>query len=148
MPSVPGARGTTEQASRLRLALMRLSRRVRQEALGGEMTPSMLTALAVVDRLGPLTLGELATAEHVQPPTVTWIVDKLQEAGLVARELDVSDRRVIRVRVTDAGHRSAQRSRSRGNAYLARRLRALGDDDRAVLEAAIPVLERLLEDDR
>lgn len=137
-----------ESASRLRLALMRLARRVRQEALGGEVTQSMLSALAVVDRRGPLTLGELAAAERVQPPSMTKIVARLEEAGLVVREVDSRDRRVARVRVTDAGHRFAERTRSRGSAYLARRLRTLSDDDRAVIEAALPVLERLLEDDR
>lgn len=148
--TTPGlsARELTELGSRMRLALMRLARRVRQEALGGDVTQSMLSALAVVDRLGPLTLGELAAAERVQPPSMTKIVARLEEAGLVVREVDARDRRVARVQVTDAGHRFAERSRSRGSAYLARRLRTLSDRDRAVVEAAIPVLERLLEDDR
>lgn len=144
--AVPSPAGL-ESASRLRLALMRLARRVRQEALGGEVTQSMLSALAVVDRRGPLTLGELAAAERVQPPSMTKIVARLEEQGLVARQVDPRDRRVARVRVTPAGHRFAERSRSRGSAYLARRLRTLSAEDRAVLDAAVPVLERLLEDD-
>ena len=148
MPPTTAVREVTEQAARLRLALMRLSRRVRQEALGGDVTQSMLSALAVVDRIGPLTLGELAAAERVQPPSMTKIVAKLEERGLLARQVDGRDRRVVRVQVTDAGHRFAERTRSRGSAYLARRLRTLGAEDRAVVEAAIPVLERLLEDDR
>lgn len=148
MPPATATRELIELGARMRLALMRLSRRVRQEALGGDVTQSMLSALAVVDRRGPLTLGELAAAERVQPPSMTKIVARLEEAGLVVREVDSRDRRVARVRVTDAGHRFAERSRSRGSAYLARRLRTLSDDDRAVVEAALPVLERLLEDDR
>jgi DNA-binding MarR family transcriptional regulator len=139
---------TGELGARLRMALMRLARRVRQEALDGDVTQSMLSALAVVDRRGPLTLGELAAAERVQPPSMTKIVARLEERGLVVREVDLRDRRVARVQVTDAGHRFAERSRSRGSAYLARRLRTLSESDRAVVEAALPVLERLLDDER
>lgn len=148
MPTPTASRELTDLGSRMRLALMRLARRVRQEALGGDVTQSMLSALAVVDRLGPLTMAELAAAERVQPPSMTKIVGRLEEAGLVVREVDPRDRRVARVRVTVAGHRFAERTRSRGSAYLARRLRTLSESEREVVEAAIPVLERLLEDDR
>jgi DNA-binding MarR family transcriptional regulator len=147
MPSSTASAASLESASRLRLALMRLARRVRHEALGGDVTQSMLSALAVLDRRGPMTLGELAAAERVQPPSMTKIVARLEEAGLVVRQVDGRDRRVAWAQVTDAGHRFVERSRSRGSAYLARRLRTLSDEDRALLEAAVPVLERLLEDD-
>ena len=134
-------------ASPLRLAVMRLARRVRQEAMGGDVTPSMLSALATVERQGPLTLGELAAAERIQPPSMTKIVARLAESGLVVREIDASDRRVARVQVTRDGKRLVERSRSRGSAYVAGRLARLTPEERAVLEAAVPVLERLLEDD-
>ncbi len=145
MSPVPALRERTELASRLRLVVMRLSRRLRQEALGGEVTPSMVSALASVDRLGPLTLGELASVERVQPPTMTKIVGKLAGAGFVARSVDAGDRRVVWVRVTPAGHRYVERGRLRGSAYLAERMAGLSEEERAAVEAALPVLERLLE---
>lgn len=141
-------RDITELAARLRMAMARLVRRARQEATTAEMTPSMLSALAVVSSLGSPTLGELAAAERVRPPTVTKIVDRLEDAGLVVREQDLDDRRIARVQLTDAGRRFVDRTRSRASAYMARRLKTLSDDEREVLEAAVPILERLLEEER
>lgn len=137
----------TGMASRLRLAVMRLARQVRQETVGGDVTPSMLSALATVDRRGPLTLGALAAAERIQPPSMTKLVARLEEAGLVVREVDASDRRVARVQVTREGKRLVERMRSRGSAYIASRLATLSPEERAVVEAALPVLERLVEED-
>src|SRR5881227_2139715 len=92
----------TELASRLRLAVTRLARRLRQQA-EGEATPSQLSALASVERLGPITLGELAAVERVQPPSMTRIVARLEESGYVTRVVDPTDRRVARAGITDAG---------------------------------------------
>lgn len=136
-----------ELSSRLRLAIARLSRRLRQEATSGDVSPSQLSALATVERLGPLTLGDLAARERVQPPTMTRIVTLLDEAGLVTREVDAGDRRVARVRITPAGARYLEKHRTRKNAYLAKRLRDLTPEEVARLEAAVPILERLVEDD-
>src|SRR5687768_3043408 len=119
----------------LRLVVMRLARRLRQQA-EGDVTPSLLSALSSVDRLGPLTLGELAAAEHVQPPSMTKIVARLEDLGYVIREADARDRRVARVRVSDEGRRYVARSRTRKNAYLADRLRLLDADERDLLERA------------
>src|SRR5437764_9162406 len=121
----------TELAARLRLAVTRLARRLRQQA-DGEATPSQLSALASVERLGPITLGELAAVERVQPPSMTRIVAGLEEAGFVSRQVDPRDRRVARVETTVAGQRFLERSRGRKNAYLAARVRNLDADDRAV----------------
>jgi DNA-binding MarR family transcriptional regulator len=130
--------------SRLRLAVTRLSRRLRQQA-DGEATPSQLSALASVERLGPITLGDLAAVERVRPPSMTRIVSGLEEAGFVSRKVDPKDRRIARVETTVAGQRFLERSRSRKNAYLAARVRTLDPDDRAVLARAAVLLERLLE---
>src|SRR5204863_10052986 len=86
----------TETAGRLRLSATRLARRLRQEADAG-LTPSMLSALAVIDCEGPLTLGALADHERVAPPSVTKLVDRLEAEGLVVRSRDADDRRVTRV---------------------------------------------------
>lgn len=138
-------RATAELAERLRLAMGRLVRRTRQEAVGGEATPSMLSALTAVVALGVPTLGELAAAERVTAPTATKIVARLEEAALVLREQDADDRRVVRVRLTADGRRFVERTRARADAYMARRLRTLSDEERARLAEAVPVLERLLE---
>jgi DNA-binding MarR family transcriptional regulator len=134
-----------ELASRLRLAVTRLSRRLRGQ-LAGDVSPSQLSALASIGRLEPLTLGELSAVERVKPPTMTRIVAALEELGLVSRTVDPADRRVARVAATAEGRRFIERSRRAKDAYLAARLRQLDPDDRAALERATAVLERLLDD--
>lgn len=134
-----------ETASRLRLALMRLSRRLRQESPPG-VTPSQLSALASIDRHGPLTIGELAAHENVQPPTISRIVGALEGEGWIERVPDPDDRRVALIRSTPKAHRELDRIRSERNASLARRLANLSADDLAAVLAAVPALERLLED--
>lgn len=141
----PVTASDAELASRLRLAVTRLARRLRTQ-LPGELSPSQLATLSTVERQGPLTLGELSTAERVKPPTMTRIVSCLEEQGLVTRTVDRSDRRVARVEATPAGLRFLDRSRRQKDAYLAERLRTLDADDRAALERAAGVLERLLSD--
>src|SRR5436190_21954131 len=91
-PSTP----STDAASRLRLVITRLGRKLRRQA-GGDLTPSQASALVSVERLGPLTLGDLSAAENVSPPTLTKVVAALEEQGLVARSTDPHDRRVARV---------------------------------------------------
>ncbi len=134
---------TTELASRLRLGVTRLARRLRQEADTG-ITPSLLTALATIERDGPLTIGDLSAAEHVQPPTMTRIVGALVEAGLATRDPDAEDRRVAWVHATPEGSRLIRRSRSRKDAYLAKRLRDLEPEELTVLDRAAEILERLV----
>lgn len=133
----------TIDVARLRLAIVRLARRQRQQS-GTGLTPSLQSALAVVDVRGPLTLGELATVEQVSPPTTTRIVAKLEEMGLVARTPDPVDRRITRVDVTDEGHRQLAESRERRDAWLRDRLAELPHDEVATLAAAIEPLEHLL----
>jgi DNA-binding MarR family transcriptional regulator len=134
-------------AAGLRLAVMRLARRLRQRADTGA-TPSMLSALSSIERLGPLTIGEVAAVERVAPPTMTRIVSRLEADALVAREVDPVDRRVSRVTISRVGRALLERSRSRKTAYLAKKLRALDDRDRAALRRGVEIIERLLEDER
>jgi DNA-binding MarR family transcriptional regulator len=137
--------GELELASGLRLAVMRLARRLRQRAESG-VTPSMLSAMSSIGRLGPIALGDLAAAEQVQPPSLSAIVGRLEQEGLVVREPDPADGRVARVRLSPSGRRLMERSRSRKTAYLARRLESLSPEDREALRRALPVLERILGD--
>jgi DNA-binding MarR family transcriptional regulator len=134
-----------EVAARLRLAVLRLSRRLRQQVAGG-VTSTQVSALATVERLGSPTLGELAASEQVRPPSMTKIVVGLEEAGLLRRQVDVDDRRVARVTLTAEGRRVVQRSRSLRTAYLARRLRRLSAPDRRALGELVGLLEQLVEE--
>ena len=134
----------TALAARLRLAVTRLARRLRQEAEAG-VTPSMLSALSSAERQGSLTMRDLCQAEQVQPPTMTRIVAALVEAGLVEREQDPADGRVAWVTVTTEGRRLLERSRRRKEAYLAKSLRSLEPEELRTLEAAAEILERLTD---
>jgi DNA-binding MarR family transcriptional regulator len=139
-----------ELAAQLRLAVARLSRRIRQQAAatGEELTASTQAALATIERLGPITLGELAAVEQVQPPSMTRIVARLDEWGYSIRIVDPNDRRVARVAVTDSGRELLARSRTRKDAFLAQRVARLSDDERARLDAALPILEHLMDDEQ
>jgi DNA-binding MarR family transcriptional regulator len=135
---------TPALAARLRLGVTRLARRLRQEAEAG-VTPSMLSALSAAERKGSLTMRDLCRAEQVQPPTMTRIVAALVEAGLVEREADPTDGRVARVTVTPEGRRLLERSRQRKEAYLAKALGSLEQDELRTLEDAAGILERLTD---
>jgi DNA-binding MarR family transcriptional regulator len=139
----PAATDTIELASRLRLGVTRLARKLRQEAEPG-ITPSQLIALSTIERAGAMTIGELCAAEQVQPPTMTRIVACLVDAGLVTREVDPTDRRVAWVRVTPEGAKLLQRSRRRKEEYLSRQLRRLEAGELVVLEEAAEILARLV----
>ncbi|HEX6619949.1 MAG TPA: MarR family transcriptional regulator [Solirubrobacteraceae bacterium] len=125
--------------------MARTARRLRQEA-GGELSPSQGTALATIDRHGPLTPGELADRERIQRPSATRVIARLEEAGLVDRTQDPADRRSFVVALTPAGRALLARMRTRKDAYLARRLRDLDADERATLDRAAAILERVLEE--
>ena len=135
-----------ELASRIRLAVARLHRRLRQSADPG-LSISQLSALASIERDGPITLGALARIEQVQPPTMTALTGKLEDAGLVARTIDPTDRRIHRVAVTPTGAKLLARHRTRKNAFLDRRLRKLSADDRATLTRAAHIMEALARED-
>lgn len=137
----------TESASRLRMAIVRTSRRLRQEAAGaaGQLTPTAAAALATVERHGPLTPSELAEIERVKRPTATRTLRVLGEAGLVERAPDPDDGRSALVSITPAGRDRLRRLRSRKNAYLARRMRDLPAEDVEALERAAEILEGMLE---
>ena len=92
--------------TRTRLAVLRLARRLRQQVTPG-ITPSQQSALAAIEHRGPLTLGELAAYENVQPPSITRIVGNLEAADLVERTTAAADRRVSLVQITRQGQRGA-----------------------------------------
>src|SRR5215212_3840502 len=102
----------SELATRLRFALARSARRLRQEA-GTGLSPSLTAALATVERCGPLTPSELAAAERVQRPTVTRVLARLEESGLVTRAADPRDRRSTLIAITAAGSELLAGARTR-----------------------------------
>jgi DNA-binding MarR family transcriptional regulator len=145
--SKSGARVPSEVAARLRLAIARTARRLRQEA-GGELSPSQAAALASIERHGPLTPSELAALERVKRPTATRVLSLLADAGLIRRAPDPTDRRSALLSVSDEGRALLRRMRTRKDAYLARRLEELTPAEVATLERSAELLERLLEEER
>jgi DNA-binding MarR family transcriptional regulator len=135
----------TDLATRLRHAVVRTHRRLRQEA-GADLSPTLLAALGTISRHGPLTPSELAERERIQRPTATRLLGRLAEPGYVARTPDPHDGRSALVAVTPAGQALLEDLRHRKDAYLARRLRTLSAEDRATLRRASDILERLVED--
>ncbi len=123
-----------------------MARRLRQEASEG-LGPSQVATLSSVERHGPLTPSRLAELERVQRPTITRLVARLEEAGLIARTHDPDDGRSCLVAVTPEGTALLAQMRKRKDAYVARNLAALGAEDRATLERAALILERMLERD-
>src|SRR3954466_10589348 len=107
-----------EVAGSLRFSVIRLARLLRQQDRSG-LSPTLTAALATISREGPLTLGELAGREQVAPPSITKVVAKLEDRGLVERRLDERDRRVTRVEVSAAGRAQLEAARTRRTAWLA-----------------------------
>lgn len=143
--AMPGPGQLTEVASGFRLAATRLVRRLRQESATG-LPLSSLSALAVINTHGPLSLGTLAELEGVTPPTVTRIAQRLESDGLVERTTDPADKRIKYVRVTESGASLLAGSRDRRNAWLAERLRDLDPVDLAAVERVIELAEQFIAD--
>jgi DNA-binding MarR family transcriptional regulator len=140
----------TDAAAKLRLAVVRTSRRLRQEAAGevSGLTPTSVAALATIERHGPLTPSELAEIERVKRPTVTRTLACLEREDLIERAADPADGRSSLVSVNAAGRERLRRLRSRKNAYLARRMRDLSAEEVETLERAAGILDRMREGER
>jgi DNA-binding MarR family transcriptional regulator len=144
MQTSPAIEIKEELAPRLRWAVTRLARRLRQEA-GSDLGPSQTAALATVERHGPLSPSEMAEIERIRRPTVTRIVRHLEQTGLIERVTDPQDGRASILSVTPQGRALLRRLRERKTAYLATRLAALDAEDRRTLERAAELLEGMLE---
>ena len=130
--------------TRLRVAIARLSRRLRKHELAG-LTPTQLAALSTVERSGPLRLGDLAAAERVAPSTLTRLVSALEDQGYVERRAVPGDARVWELVATARGHEVLDQIRQESTVLLADSLRTLSADQLGALAAALPALERLAE---
>lgn len=146
MPAVMTvARTQAGLSSTLRLSVMRLARRLRAEREDDSLTLNQLATLGTLNRHGPITLGELAAHERVQPPSMTRTVSALEERGLAVREPHAVDRRLVVVRITGEGAALIAADRRRRDAWMARRLRELTPAEHEALRRAAPVLEKLAE---
>lgn len=133
---------TAKLADRLHSAAIHLLRRVRkQDAATGE-GPARLSALSVLVFGGAMTVGDLAAAEQVRPPTMTRIVTGLERGGLARRMADAMDARRVRICATEKGVRLLQRVRKRRIEYLARHLEVLADEELEALKKAMNILEK------
>lgn len=131
-----------DEVAELQVAVMRLGRKLRTHTTSG-LTPTQLSALGVVFREGPLTLGELANAEQVRAPSITRTVDLLVAAGLVQRQPNPKDARAVLVGVTSEGEQLVKEIRRARRSWLASQWAQLTDDEREALQQAAPILRKL-----
>lgn len=150
MPTKPTDIPLSERAAHLRTAIVRTARRLRQEAAAetSGLTPTSVAALATIERHGPLTPSEIAEIERVKRPTITRTLGCLEREGLIDRAADPADGRSSLVSVNGAGRERLRRLRGRKNAYLARRMKDLTDEEVETLERAAEILERMREGER
>jgi DNA-binding MarR family transcriptional regulator len=132
-----------DTAARLRRAVTRLNRRLRQTSLGG-ISPAQASMLATIEKLETPSLGALATAEQIQPPSVTRLVQSLVDAGLCTRTVDPDDRRSQRVALTASGRKELALIRKKKTEFLREKIAALSPGDQAKAEELASLLERIL----
>ena len=130
-------------ADRLHSVAIHLLRRLRREDDASGLSAPRLSALSVIVFGGAVTLGELAAAEQVRPPTMTRIVAALAARGLVVREPSPTDGRAALIRATPAGVRVLAEGRARRTAVLTRQLLDLPEEELATLERAADILDRI-----
>jgi DNA-binding MarR family transcriptional regulator len=134
-----------ELASLLRPALLRLTRIVRNQRVDMSVTLTQLSAMHTLLKHGPMSAGELASCERVQPPSMTKVLANLEERQLVRREVHPKDRRQAIIAITDAGVELLESERRSRDAWLTRQLATLTADERALLQRVVPILDKLAE---
>src|SRR5947207_3553812 len=134
---------TTQLGDQLRVAITRLTRRLRQTRPMGELTQNQISVLASLELAGALTPRELAEAERVQPPTMTKVIARLEERGLVQRAPHPTDGRQVLLSATEAGRAVLLEQRRAKAEWLTGRLARLSTADREVLAQAAEILDRL-----
>jgi len=132
-------------ADQLHSAAIHLLRRVRKQDTATREGPARLSALSVLVFAGPASVGQLAVAEQVKPPTMTRIISGLERSGLIDRVADADDARRVRVRATAKGIRLLTQARERRIRSLARQLNGLSQTDLAILAKAVAVLDQVLQ---
>jgi DNA-binding MarR family transcriptional regulator len=132
-----------ELVAGLRVGVMKLARRLRNERSGSDLTLTQLAVLASLSRYDNLTIGELAAIENVKPPSMTRTVNSLEDAALVTRSAHESDGRQVVVTLTDLARAVLAEDRRRRDAWLAVHLSQLDPDERELLRAVAPLLDRM-----
>jgi DNA-binding MarR family transcriptional regulator len=132
-----------EMAARLQANSIRLLRLARRDEQAGAPSGPRLSALSFVARAGPVSLAQLAAAEQVRAPTMTRLVDGMVEEGLVTRQTDPRDRRMVRIAATEKGRQAIERPASHDGSGLAARLCRLADSERRAIARAVELLERV-----
>ena len=132
-------------AALLRPSLLRLTRIVRNQRVDMSVTLTQLSAMATLYKRGPMSAGELAAFEKVQPPSMTKVLANLEEHGLVTRDAHPTDRRQAVIAITQAGVDLLDSERRSRDAWLSQRLAQLTPDERALLRSVIPVLDKLAD---
>lgn len=149
MRHADAARKTQDDAERiadhLHSAAIHLLRRLRREDAKSGLSAPRLSALSVIVFAGPLTLGELANAEQVRPPTMTRLVSALENEGLVTREPDPTDGRLTRIRATPKGRALLFRGRARRVSALTAEVRGLTAEERDALARALAILDGVIQ---
>ncbi len=130
-------------ANELRLAIHRLTRRLRQQHPNDDLTLTQISALAIIWREGPLTAGELALREQVRPPSITRVVDGLEAADMVVRKDNPADGRQVLVEITPEGVARMESYVEAREAWLTQGLADLSDDDQEILHRAAVLLNDL-----
>lgn len=140
---VPTLTRTAELASTMRVSVMRLARRLRAERPDFGLSLTQIAALATIERHGPMTPGDVAEHERVQPPSMTRVLAVLEDKGLVDRAAHPSDGRQQLVSLAPAGRDLLREDRKRREAWLAMRLAELTPEERQILHAAAPIIDRI-----
>jgi DNA-binding MarR family transcriptional regulator len=135
----------SELAALLRPSLLRLTRLVRNQRVDTSVTLTALSAMATLDKRGPMTAGELAACERVQPPSMTKVLAMLEERELVRRDPSPQDRRQAIIAITDTGVALLDSERRSRDLWLSRQLDILTAEERALLQQVVPILDKLAE---
>jgi DNA-binding MarR family transcriptional regulator len=139
--------GTTpsELAAQLRPALLRVTRLIRNQRVDMSVTLTQLSAMGTLRKSGPMSPGELAAIERVQPPSMTKVLASLEERGLITRQAHPTDRRQAIIVLADSGVELLDSERRSRDAWLSQRLTQLTDEEQMVLLSVVPVLDKLAE---
>ena len=140
-----GRRTSAELAALLRPSLLRLTRMIRNQRVDMSVTLTQISAMATLRKRGPMSAGELASCEKVQPPSMTKVLANLEERGLVRRDAHPSDKRQAIISVTAEGDALLDSESRARDAWLSQRLAALTPDERTLLRDVVPVLDKLAE---
>ena len=143
--TAPTRTTAAELSAALRPSLLRLTRMIRNQRVDLSVSLTQLSAMATLQKKGPMSAGDLAGHERVQPPSMTKVLASLEEKRLVTREAHPTDKRQAIIVLTSAGLDLLESERRQRDAWLSQRLAQLTPDERAALRAVIPVLDKLAE---